>query len=188
MKGWLFVLLVIVALTACEPQQAAQEAVGASPIGSFDKTRLWILLKASRVGDGRRCSNFFRVPNDPRYIGRAKTCEAWTLDFTDYLRLNGLSTLEPAHLRDPVYWQWFENTRQSILDCQQRYVPKGFDATETQDQRLARTEAKYACDPYDNARKNNKQTPDDLGIRFTGRADHMEFDVLTPDQLSEQQS
>ena len=167
MKGWLIVVLAAAVLAACEPAPPGEQAaVGDSPIASFDKTRLWILVRAARVGDGRKCADYYRAPDDVRYRGLQQTCEAWTLNFADYLRLNGLPSIEAAHLRDLVYWEWYETTRQSILDCQSKYVPTGFNADETQEQRLTRTKAKYACDPWDDATKNDKQSPEDLGIQF----------------------
>lgn len=166
MKRWMFTLLVIGVLSACD-QQPPEEPIGPSPISSFDKTRLWILVKAARIGDGLRCRDYYLAPDDPRYINRAKECEAWTLDFTDYLRLNGLSTLDPEHVRDPVYWQWYKETKQSINDCRGKYLATVRDKGE---QRAAKSKAKHACDPYDDARKNKKQTPKDLGIVFTGKA------------------
>ena len=165
MKHWVFVVLAAAVLTACDPAPPGQEeAVGDSPIASFDKDRLWLLLKASRVGDGRQCGDFYRAPDDVRYRGLADSCEAWTLNFADYLKLNGLPSVEAAHLRELVYWEWFETTRQSILDCQTQYVDQSF-MNRPEAERLQRNTSRNACDPFDNARKNNKQTPEDLGIR-----------------------
>lgn len=168
MKGWVFVMLVASLLTACEPAPPGEEeAVGDSPIASFDKTRLWILVKAARVGDGRKCADYYRTPDDVRYKGLAQTCEAWSLNFADYLKLNGLPTVEAAHLRDLIYWDWFEQTKQRVADCR-----KGLGTLTgktNEQQRVAHREARNACDPYDDARKNKKQTPEDLGIRFTGK-------------------
>ena len=103
---------------------------------------------------------------DPRYRGLQQTCEAWTLNFADYLRVNGLPTIEAAHLRELVYWEWFETTRQAVLDCKQQYVSQGFNPDETTAQHLAKNEASNRCDPWDEATKNDKQSPEDLGIRF----------------------
>ncbi len=167
MKGWLIVVLAATVLAACEPAPPGEQAaVGDSPIASFDKTRLWILVRAARVGDGRKCADYYRAPDDVRYRGLQQTCEAWALNFTDYLRLNGLPSIEAAHLRELVYWEWYETTRQSIQECRSSHTPKGFNAEETEEERLGRTNARNACDPYDDARNNNKQTPEDLGIRF----------------------
>ena len=167
MKRWIIVVLAVAVLTACEPAPPGEEeTVGDSPIASFDKDRLWILVKASRVGDGRQCGDFYRTPADPRYRGLQQTCEAWTLNFADYLRVNGLPTIEAAHLRELVYWEWFETTRQAVLDCKQQYVSQGFNPDETTAQHLAKNEASNRCDPWDDATKNNKQSPNDLGIRF----------------------
>ena len=47
MKGWLIVVLAAAVLTACEPAPPGEQAaVGDSPIASFDKTRLWIFVRA----------------------------------------------------------------------------------------------------------------------------------------------
>ena len=165
MKRWVYVMVAAVVLTACEPQPVEQEAVGPSPIASFDKTRLWILVRAARLGDGRKCADYYRAPDDVRYRGLAQSCEAWTLNFADYLRINGLPTIEAAHLRDLVYWEWFETTKQTIQDCTSQYVPRGFQKRTGAEVQAERTN-RNACDPYDDALNNNKQTPEDLGVRF----------------------
>ena len=166
MKHWVFVVLAAAVLTACDPAPPGQEeAVGDSPIASFDKDRLWILVRATRLGDGRKCADYYRAPDDVRYRGLADTCEAWTLNFADYLKLNGLPTIEAAHLRELVYWEWYDTTRQAIQDCRAQYASQGFDPDKTSGQRLAETKARNTCDPWDEATKNNKQTPEDLGIR-----------------------
>ena len=89
-----------------------------------------------------------------------------SLNFADYLKLNGLPSVEAAHLRELVYWEWYDTTRQAIQDRRAQYASQGFDPDKTSEQRLAETKARNTCDPFDNARKNNKQTPEDLGIQY----------------------
>lgn len=176
---FLIICMIASVLAACEPVPSVTQTSDPSPPASIDKTRLWVLIQASRFGDGSRCSNYFRAPHDERYRSRAEACLVWTLDFADYLQLNGLPTVRATHLRDPSYWQWFETFRQAVLECQHQYVPQAFNANETEAERLKRTAAKYACDPYQDARKNSKQSLEDLGIRFAAKAAHTRFEYPT---------
>ena len=165
MKGWLIVVFAAAVLAACEPAPPGEQAaVGDSPIASFDKTRLWILVRAARVGDGRKCADYYRAPDDVRYRGLQQTCEAWTLNFADYLQLNGLPSVKAAHLRQLVYWDWYEDMRTRVADCRRSLGT--LTGKVTGKQRAVHQKARNACDPYDDARNNNKQTPEDLGIQF----------------------
>lgn len=168
MRSCAYALLgALVLLGGCDEQSPPQESSTPSPLADFDKDRLWILAKASPVGEGRRCAKFYREPEDPRYKPRAQECEAWSLDFVDYLRLNGLPALEPAHVRDLVYWDWFYAKSSDVVDCMkmvsERKVGAGIGDAEA---RRQKTYDHAACDPYTHATQNQKQTPEDLGIVF----------------------
>ena len=164
MKAFAYLLLAgSVLLAGCDDQSPAQESTGPSPLADFDKDRLWMLTQASPIGEGRRCAKFYRAPEDPRYKPRAQECEAWSLDFVEYLRLNGLPTLEPAHVRDLVYWDWFYAKNSEILECTNEVNARKVGPTDW----AARTQNNHdraACDPFTHATQNLKQTPEDLGI------------------------
>ena len=154
------IVLVCLAASACGPPPAAIP----SPLIDFDRDRLWVLLRASRVGDGRLCTDYYLAREDPRYTPRASECDNWTHDFADYLRLNGLPTVAPAHLQTPAYWSWYRQTRDRIGTCKKDVGYLAPDASGAQ--QLEHTQQRNACDPYDDARKNQQLTPALLGIRF----------------------
>jgi len=160
MRRALLIVLVCLAASACGPPPAAIP----SPLIDFDRDRLWVLLRASRVGDGRLCANYYLAREDPRYTLRASECDNWSRDFADYLRLNGLPTVAPAHLQTPAYWSWYRQTRDRIGACKKAVGYLAPDATGAD--RAEHTRQKNACDPYDDARKNQQLTPELLGIRF----------------------
>ncbi len=136
-----------------------------SPLLMADSDHLWILARASRVGDGRTCKELYLAPQDSRYQGLAQKCDSWTRNYADYLRLNGLPTIEYAHLQDPVYWAWYLDKRQQISDCVAASGNVSLRATSAE--RADHTRRRRACDPYDDALYNEKRSPiDDLGIRY----------------------
>lgn len=141
------------------------EASSPSPLLAADSDRLWILTRASRVGDGRECKELYLQPEDPRYQGRAERCEFWSRDYADYLALNGYPTVEYQHLKDAAYWRWYLAKRKQISNCKAELgnLPVGLrDA----DKRREHQFQKSQCDPYDHARNNQGETPESLGIRF----------------------
>ena len=166
MKAFAYLLLAgSVLLAGCDDQSPAQESTSPSPLAEFDKDRLWILAQASPVGEGRRCAKYYRAPEDPQYKSRAKECEAWSLKYVEYLRLNGMPTLQPAHVREATYWDWFYAKNSEVVDCMkavaERKVGAGFEDAAA---RRQKTHDHIACDPYTHATQNLKQTPEDLGI------------------------
>ena len=162
MRRTRLIVLVCLAASACGPPPAP--IVSPSPLIDFDRDRLWVLLRASRVGDGRLCADYYLARTDSRYTPRAAQCDNWSRDFADYLRLNGLPTVEPAHLQTPAYWSWYRQTRDRIGTCKKDVGYLAPDATGAD--RAEHTRQKNACDPYDDARKNQQLTPELLGIRF----------------------
>lgn len=156
--------LCLVLLAACGDEPAV-EATLPSPLPGADPDRLWILLRASRVGDGRKCADLYLMPEDPRYRELKQQCDFWTRDYADYLRLNGFPTIESAHLQEPVYWQWYLSKRQQSADCVRALgnVPLRASSTERADH----TQRRRACDTYDNELYNKKRSPiDSFGIRY----------------------
>lgn len=123
-----------------------------------------MLLRAARVGDGRQCANFFLDADDPRYAALKAPCQHWTRDIADYLRLNGLPTVEALHLQAPAYWLWVRQMRERIAQCKKDVGNPTPGASSTDLSENAQSRA--ACDPYDNARQNQGLTPETLGIRF----------------------
>ncbi len=162
MRRTRLIVLVCLAASACGPPPAA--IVSPSPLIDFDRDRLWVLLRASRVGDGRLCADYYLARTDSRYTPRAARCDNWSRDFADYLRLNGLPTVEPAHLQTPAYWSWYRQTRDRIGACKKDVGYLAPDASGAK--QLEHTHQRNACDPYDDARKNQQLTPELLGIRF----------------------
>ena len=133
--------------------------------GTADSDRLWILSRASRVGDGRKCTDLYLRPDDPRYQGLTQQCDSWTRDYADYLRLNGFPTIGYAHFQEPVYWEWYLDKRQQISDCVTAIGSVSLTATSAE--RAEHTRRRRACDPYDDAMYNEKRsTTNDLGIRY----------------------
>ena len=157
-------LFAVICLLAGCSEKAPPEATSPSPLLSADRDRLWILLRASPVSDGRACDEYYLNRDDARYACRAQQCDGWTRDFADFLRINGFPTIEAAHLTDPTYWQWYLQRRQQKLDCWETIGTLPVDARGTE--RAEHTRRRNACDPYDDARNNQDLTPADLRIRF----------------------
>lgn len=155
----IILLLLVIAACGDEPPIDAP-----SPLLTADSDRLWILLRASRVGNGVKCSEFFQHPEDPRYKGLRSSCDVWTRNVADYLRVNGFPTVEYQHLQQRAYWQWFDHTRNTIQDCRNRLgvlpVPSSIEWREEH------YRSRNECDPYDHLRNNQHRTPADLGIRY----------------------
>lgn len=155
-------LLSVFLLAACgEP--SIEEASTPSPLIGADSDRLWILARASMVGDGRECRDLYLNPDDPRYQGVSERCDFWSRDYADYLRLNGFPTVEHLHLQEPEYWRWYLAMRETISDCRSGLgtLPVTADGAA----RAEHAHQRNACDPYDDALKNNDTTSVDLGIR-----------------------
>ncbi len=156
----------LMTLAACGGENAGKESDDTpSPIASFDKDRLWILTRASRVSDGRKCSDYYRAPDDPRYAALTTECDAWSLNFTEYLRINGLPTIEPAHVQSTTYWEWFKQKKAVINECRNALPPREPSGRITEASQ-ERSRVFDACDPYDDATRNKKQTPSDMGINY----------------------
>lgn len=159
-----YVILVITVLlvTACGKAPTEQASVP-SPLTTAHGDRLWMLARASKVGDGRECKELYLAPDDPRYQSRVQQCDYWSRHYAEYLSLNGFPTIEHRHLQAPGYWQWFLAKRQSISDCWS--VVGTLPVTANGEERAAHTRARKACDPYDNVVHNEGELPDELGIR-----------------------
>lgn len=157
-------LCCILALLAVACGEAELEPTSSpSPLIGADSDRLWMLARASKVGDGRRCKELYLNPEDPRYQALTQSCDFWSRDYADYLRLNGFPTVEHLHLQDPAYWRWYLGTRQAISNCLTQLG--NLPVTATGDDRALHDARRHACDPYDDALKNKNQTPTDLKIR-----------------------
>ncbi len=150
-------------IAACGDEPAI-EASSPSPLVNADSDRLWILSRASRVGDARKCADLYLKPDDPRYQGLTPQCDFWTRDYADYLRLNGFPTIEYAHLQDRVYWEWYLDKRQQISAC--LTAIGNLSLTARGPERADHSRRRNECDPYDDARNNQKRTPTELGIRY----------------------
>lgn len=159
----LFVVAFLVLMTGCA-DETANEASLPSPLLTADSDRLWILARASRAGDGRKCKDLYLNPDDPRYQGLEQQCDSWTRDYADYLRINGFPTIEYQHLKEAVYWQWYLDKRQQISDCLTSVG--NLSLTARGPERAEHARRRNECDPYDDARNNQELTPADLGIRF----------------------
>ena len=154
---------VICVLAGCS-KEAPPGATSPSPLLTADRDRLWILLRASPVGDGRACDDYYLNPDDPRYQGRAQQCDFWTRHFADFLRINGFPMIEHQHLKEPAYWQWYVEKRGLISHCIKAVGTLSVTATGHEMAEHARL--KHECDPYDDARNNQDMTPANLGIRY----------------------
>ena len=135
-----------------------------SPLLGGDTDHLWILIRAARVGDARECAAHYLKPDDPRFLGVEKKCDAWTRDFADYLSMNGFPTVEHQHLKEPMYWQWFVDKKNAIQECRNHLgvLPIPSPAERREEHYRLRN----ACDPFGDARNNRKLTPVELGIRY----------------------
>jgi hypothetical protein len=154
----------VVALMAACGEETPIAATSPSPLLSAKPDQLWILARASRVGDGRKCRDLYLHPDDPRYQGLGTECDFWARNYADYLRLNGFPEVEVQHLKDPAYWQWYSDTRAGIQDCRNRLGVLSVEAN------VAAREEHYRqrnqCDPYDDA-VNNKGLPSaDLEVNY----------------------
>ena len=165
MRTGLFFLGALLMLIAACSNESGNEASSPSPLLTADSDHLWILARASRVGDGRKCKDLYLNSDDPRYQGLEEQCDFWSRHYADYLRINGFPTIEQQHLKEPVYWQWYLNKRRTQLDCVNAL---GIPAVTVRGaEREAHRRRKNECDPYDDAVNNQKQSPVyDLGIRY----------------------
>ena len=103
---------------------AAEDEPNPSPLADFDKTRLWILSEnAKSQRPPHECSLYFRTPDT---LGNRKPgrCVWWSLNFTDFLRVNGLPTLHPRHVQNPGYWNWLDARRQQRNECSEEVQRK----------------------------------------------------------------
>lgn len=161
----ILLLGLLTCLAAACTEEPADSASSPSPLLTADLDRLWILARASRVGDGRECKELYLQPDDPRYQGRIQQCDFWTRDYADYLRINGFLTIEHQHLKEPVYWKWYLDKRGAISDCKTAIGNVSLRATSVEN--AEHTRRRRACDPYDDSFYNNKLSiSDDLGIRY----------------------
>lgn len=158
--AWVSLLVVLFGCSDTTPGDAAAP----SPLLSADPDRLWILARASKVGDGRNCKEHYLAPDDPRYQALSEKCDRWSRHYAEYLALNGFPTIEHPHLQQPVYWEWYISKRQQISKCWSDIGD--LPVTASGAERAEHTRQRNACDPYDDARKNYGKTPSDLGVRF----------------------
>jgi len=129
-------------------------SVGPSPLPTFDQDRLWILLHAR--GDANMiCREYYRGDAATREALKGK-CGEHETSLVAYLRLNGLPTLEPEHLRDGYYMNWVSERIKSIYACQMSIPVPPLDNLEKQ----------RACDPWAEATVNRRETIQSLGIVF----------------------
>ena len=159
-----FITVVFVLLLAACGKAPPDGPSVPSPLIGADSDRLWILARASKVGDGRECKELYLNPEDPRYRGLAQKCDAWSRDYADYLAINGFPIVEYLHLQDPAYWRWYLEMRQQISDCKERLgnLPIGLrDADRRRQHQYDRNE----CDPYTHVTNNEGVAPNALGIR-----------------------
>ena len=160
----ILLLGLLTCLAAACTEEPADSASSPSPLLTADLDRLWVLARASRVGDGRECKELYLQPDDPRYQGRIRQCDFWTRDYADYLRLNGFSTIEHLHLQEPAYWQWYLDKRSRISDCRKALTTLAIPSTG--EQRAVHRRRRNACDPYDDALNNQDRLPNELGIQY----------------------
>ena len=157
-------LTMLIALVAACGKTPPEEATLPSPLLSGDTDRLWILARASRVGDGRECKELYLTPDDPRYQGLMQKCDSWTRNYADYLRINGYPTVEHPHLQETPYWSWYKEKRSSISDCWQQVGNLKIPSTSAE--RAEHSRNRNACDPYDDALNNQNLLPNQLGIQY----------------------
>lgn len=163
MKSTVLVAIAIAVLSGCA-EETPPGATLASPLLAADRDRLWILLRASRLGDGRDCQQHYLVPGDPRYQGLEQKCDFWTRNFVDYLALNGFPTVEHQHLQHKAYWQWFVAKRAEIQAC--RNTLGVLSIPSTAEARKEHYRHRNQCDPFDDAINNRKLTPTELRIQY----------------------
>jgi len=154
-----------------------------SPLVEFDKDRLWVLAKAARFGDGKSCGDFYLgevAEGTSRHFELEGQCDEWAAMFAEYLRANGLPTAEAAHLQGEWYWTWFDGMRTAIAACKRQHSPP--------DRGGSWSEYRYnknACDPFVHATKNAGKLSIDLGITFTGRVSHGQYEDVPLDRMAE---
>lgn len=162
--GSFFLGALLMLMAACS-NEPGNEASSPSPLLTADSDRLWILARASRVGDGRQCKDLYLNSGDTRYRGLEQQCDFWSRDYADYLRINGFPTIDHQHLTDPSYWQWYIDKRSHVQTCRNSLgvLPVQSPIAERGEHYRQRNK----CDPYDDAVINQKQSlADDLGIRY----------------------
>lgn len=154
--------VLIIVLCACgkPPQEASSTR---SPLLSAHGNRLWVLARASKVGNGRECKELYLAPDDPRYQSRVRQCDFWSRNYAEYLSVNGFPTIEHQHLQESGYWEWYLAMQQSISDCWSSVGT--LSVTANGEERAEHTRARKACDPYDNLLHNEGKLPNQLGIR-----------------------
>jgi len=129
-------------------------SVRLSPLPAFDKDRLWILLH-SRSDANLICQEYYRGDDATRVALKGK-CGEHESSLVAFLRVNGLPTLEPEHLRDGYYMDWLAQKIESIYQCKMAIaVPP-----------LENLEKRRACDPWEDALGNRRATVESLGIVF----------------------
>ena len=163
MKGTVLVAISIAVLSGCA-EETPSDATFASPLLTADRDRLWILLRASRLGDGRDCQQHYLKPDDPRYQELEQKCDFWTRNFADYLRLNGFPSIERQHLQQTAYWQWYVAKRAAIQAC--RNALGVLSIPSTAEDRKEHYRHRNQCDPFDDAINNKKMTLTELGIQY----------------------
>lgn len=163
MKSTVLVAISIAVLSGCAEDTPPGTALP-SPLLTADRDRLWILLRASRLGDGRDCQEHYLVADDPRYQGMEQKCDFWTRNFADYLLLNGFPTIEQQHLQQTAYWQWFVQKRAEIQAC--RNALGVLAVPSTAEARREHYRHRNQCDPFDDAINSKKMTLTELGIQY----------------------
>ena len=141
-----------------------EHALAPSPLVDTGPVRLWILIRASRIGDGRECVHVYLDSSQASDHRKVRQCARWTERFAEYLNVNGLSNVTAAHLQTPSYWEWYLAKRRSIADC--RAAVGTLSVTANGDERAQHARRRAACDPYDDALNNQALGPAQLGIRY----------------------
>lgn len=125
---------------------------------SFDSDRLWVLVAAGGI-EPNRCRDYYRGDDEALRNALRDECKRWEQEVVKYLRLNGLPTLEPEHLAEPYYIDWFYAKAEAITACR-----KGLPVNPGEGRRR-----RNACDPWDEIRFNQRKTPAEAGIVFPPR-------------------
>lgn len=146
------VMLTVACGDGAQPVDARRD-VGPSPLKTFDGDRLWILLEAIGMANVV-CGEYYDGDDATRAALQGK-CGDREKRLIAFLRLNGMPTLEPEHLRDG-YIAWFRAKNESVHACMKAVpVPP-----------LDNIEKRRSCDPWEDATVNRKETTESLGIIF----------------------
>lgn len=101
------------------------------------------------------CDEYYQGDTDLRAALEPK-CGARERRLLAYLRLNGVPNLEPEHLAGPFLGDFVRGRLSEFQRC--RDAIPAFPLSNIPERR--------ACDPWDDATVNRKETPQSLGIVF----------------------